>query len=95
MGLTDVRAANDVFIAEASSCSATDRMERRATVWITAAPEVSFGNLRRAKRNSLSLSLSLFLSFFLSLSPSLSYFIFQNRVEEGRLRTLIDENQQS
>ena len=93
MGLTDVRAANDVFIAEASSCSATDRMERRATVWITAAPEVSFGNLRRAKRNSLSLSLSL--SFFLSLSPSLSYFIFQNRVEEGRLRTLIDENQQS
>ena len=93
MGLTHVRAANDVFIAEASSCSATDRMERRATVWITAAPEVSFGNLRRAKRNSLSLSLSL--SFFLSLSLSLSYFIFQNRVEEGRLRTLIDENQQS
>ena len=77
MGLTDVRAANDVFIAEASSCSATDRMERRATVWITAPPEVSFGNLRRVKRNLLlSLSLPYFLSFVFSLSLSLFLILF-------------------
>jgi len=81
MGLANIGGENDVFIVGASSCSAADRMERRATVWITAPPEVSFGNLRRVKRNLLlSLSLPYFLSFVFSLSLSLSfsYFIFQS-----------------